>query len=128
MNADAPLKDIAGMLTTLDDRGAIPNEMRNAIQKHADSGLETLPANIAAVSGARATALFGDMGLECGDAAKAAWSISTLSDQMAVMYSLSLQFAPRSTVFATPTPRLIRKGKKRESFTRLALAPNEGST
>lgn len=31
-------------------------------------------------------------------------------------------------VFATPTPSLIRKGEKPDTFTGLALAPNEGRT
>jgi hypothetical protein len=31
-------------------------------------------------------------------------------------------------IFATPTPRLIRKGEKSDTFTDLALAPNEGGT
>lgn len=33
----------------------------------------------------------------------------------------------RSKVSPVHSPRLIPKGKKRESFTRLALTPNEGT-
>jgi hypothetical protein len=33
-----------------------------------------------------------------------------------------------SQVFATPSPRLIPKGKKPDTFTGLALAPFEGRT
>lgn len=34
----------------------------------------------------------------------------------------------RAHVFATPSPRLIPEGEKRDTFTRLALAPDEGRT
>ena len=81
-DASESFTDIAHMLMDLDDKGLIPDDMRKAIQQHADNNLGTLPANIAAIASSLAAAVSGNVGLGKSETANVSWGMASLAEQI----------------------------------------------
>ena len=86
------------MLMALDDKGLVPDEMREAICKHAANSLETLPASLVAVASSLAAAVSGDVGLDNRDTANASWGMASLAEQMHGWRELAFCFGTKNTL------------------------------
>lgn len=98
INPSTPMMDLAQMLMRLDERGVIPDDMRQAIRMHADNTLDTAPLAIAAIS--RAIAGSATEGwLDADDTAQASYGVASLADKARAANELAAQFAtPRKVV------------------------------
>jgi hypothetical protein len=97
-SATTPITDMAHMLMDLDDRGHISEGMREAIYRHAENVLSTIPMHIGGLSMAIASAHAGASGIDGGDAAHASWGIAALADQLHAMRDVAFQFGPENTL------------------------------
>lgn len=80
-DAQEPFSDIAYVLTELDKRKLIPDDMRQAILKHARNSIGTLPLTMAAVASSLAAAVSGDIGLDKRQVEGVSWGIAALAEQ-----------------------------------------------
>ncbi|MCP5281153.1 MAG: hypothetical protein H6930_06135 [Rhodoferax sp.] len=97
-DASRPFMDVASMLIHLDDKGLIPEEMRQALRKHAENGLTTLPMSIATTATALASAVSGDCGLGEWETANAMYGIAAMAEQIHAWNELAFCFGPENTL------------------------------
>lgn len=90
---ETPMGDIAHMLMALDEKGHVPQNMRESIHKHARNATSTIPSCIGGISTAMASSL-SEGGLSDESAASASWGIAALADSMHGMSALEFHFGP----------------------------------
>jgi len=97
-DASRPFMDVANMLMHLDDQGLIPDNMREALRKHADNGLTTLPMSIASTATALASAISGDCGLSELETINAIYGIAAQAEQIHGWHELAFCFGPENNL------------------------------
>ena len=96
-SAEIPCTAIAHILMTLDEKGVIADDMREAIYLHANNNLGALPRLIACAASSLAAAVAGGVGLDNSATANAAWAIASLAEQMHGWHELEYCFNPKNT-------------------------------
>ncbi|HNV58034.1 MAG TPA: hypothetical protein PKH72_00125 [Rhodoferax sp.] len=94
--AQEPFTDIAFMLIELNRRKLLPDDMRQAIFKHAENSTETLPRSIAAIASTLAGAVAGDVGADKGEIEGVSWGIAGLAEQAHGWNELAGWFRPEA--------------------------------